>query len=55
MHLGICALLVACWGEGAMEPSDAVPPTPIPPKFTVVGRANLPGGTSDLWVHGTVA
>ena len=56
MHWGICALLVACGGEGAMEPSDVVPPTPIPPTFTVVGRANPNQRvTSDLWVHGTVA
>ncbi len=39
-----------------MEPSDVVPPTPIPPTFTVVGRANPNQRvTSDLWVHGTVA
>ena len=51
MHLGICALLVACGGEGAMEPSDAVP------TFTLVGRGilNQRGLTADLWVHGTVA
>ena len=39
-----------------MEPSDAVPPTPTPTTFTLVGRgivAEPP--TSDLWVHGTVA
>ncbi len=55
MHLSICALLLACGGEDAMEPSDVVLPTPTPPKFTVVGRGNLTTRTSDLWVHGTVA
>ena len=54
MHLSICALL-ACGGEDAMEPSDAVLPTPTPPTFTVVGHGNLTTGTSDVWVHGTVA
>ena len=54
MHLSLCAaLLLACGGEDAMEPSDGFLPTP--PTFTVVGRGNLTAGTSDLWVHGTVA
>ena len=53
--LGICALLVACGGEAAMEPSDVVPPIPTPPTFTQVGHG-IPthSVTSDLWVHGTV-
>ncbi len=38
-----------------MEPSGAVLPTSTPPTFTVVGHGNLTTGTSDLWVHGTVA
>ena len=61
MHLGICALLVACGGGNGtepsnLEPSDPDPPTPTPPTFTIVGRGNLNQRvTSDLWVHGTVA
>lgn len=61
MHLGLCALLVACGGEGATDPSSisgSPPPSPQgPPTFTVVGFGAVLGGraTSDLWVHGTVA
>ena len=56
MHLGICALLLACGGEDATAPSDTVPPTPPPPTFTLVGQG-IPTHqlTADLWVHGTVA
>ena len=56
MHLGICALLLACGGEDVTAPSDTVPPTPPPPTFTLVGQG-IPTHqlTSDLWVHGTVA
>ncbi len=55
VHLSICALLLACGGEDAMEPSDAGLPTPA--TFTEVGQGTPPSGqaTSDLWVHGTVA
>jgi hypothetical protein len=54
MHLGICALLVACGGEDTVEPSA---PPPGPPTFTVVGHGAVTEqvGTTDLWVHGTVA
>ncbi len=39
-----------------MEPSSTSAPPPTPPTFTVVGHGNLTEqGTSDLWVHGTVA
>ena len=55
MHLSICALLVACGSEDAMEPSNTSAPPPPPTTFTVVGHGNLTTGTSDLWVHGTVA
>ena len=53
MHLGICALLLACGGEDATAPSDTAL---IPPTFTLVGHG-IPTHqlTSDLWVHGTVA
>ena len=52
VHLGICALLVAC-GDKDPEPPDVVLPTP---DFTLVGRG-IPTHdlTSDVWVHGTVA
>ena len=53
MHLGICALLVACGDKDPAEPSDVVLPTP---DFTLVGSGILTHDlTSDLWVHGTVA
>jgi len=55
MQLSICALLLACGGEDAMEPSDGFLPTPAPSTFTAVGRGNLTTPTLDLWVHGTVA
>ncbi len=56
MHFGICALLVACGGEDAMEASSTSALPPAPPTFTVVGHGNLREQlTSDLWVHGTVA
>ena len=48
--LSVCGLLLACIGNDATEPSDVEP-------FTVVGHGTPPAGqgTSDLWVHGTVA
>ena len=57
-QLGICAFLVACGGEDAMEPSSTSSTPLQPPTFTVVGRGNLPAAgqaTSDLWVHGAIA
>ena len=53
MHLGICALLVACGDKDPTEPPDVVLP---PPDFTLVGSGIVTHElTSDLWVHGTVA